>query len=371
MSPSKESRVFILGAGCSVGCGYPPGTGLAAELEKFLGEVREIPNEKCGRIKQSLICTLKLLCEIPGVETLDQLAACIEQGLKDWKRQRGGSSVDSEYLERENTAAKQILDAKIATSAMFLAGEAKARQTDLRSYKCFITQILGGPPWTKAREADCHVLTFNYDRLFEIALSECFPTFDLRNCSLYACDALNSGFDFNFGKRSLVQPTPGRFCFLKMHGSAGWWVKVKHDGVRGERCYWPASPVQALSVEEIEKTIPKECGGPFGWEPLLAFPHERQESQEHFSYKGESSGRDWAPYIDAVWQYAASVVANATEVRVIGYSFSPIDSRHMVNQLLSKATCKKIVIQNKVDVRRNLESYRQFKDRLEFDPTPF
>jgi hypothetical protein len=64
-------------------------------------------------------------------------------------------------------------------------------------------------------------------------------------------------------------------------------------------------------------------------------------------------------------------VANATEVRVIGYSFNPIDSRHMVNQLLSKATCEKVVIQNKVDVRRNLESYRQFKDRLHHDSTPF
>ena len=66
MSLSKESRVFILGAGCSLECGYPPGNGLAAELEKFLGEVQEIPNEKCGRIKQSLICTLKLLRETPG-----------------------------------------------------------------------------------------------------------------------------------------------------------------------------------------------------------------------------------------------------------------------------------------------------------------
>ena len=371
MSPSKESRVFILGAGCSVECGYPPGTGLAAEFEKFLGEILEIPDEKCGRIKHSLICTLKLLRETPGVETLDQLAARIEHDLRDWQHKRGGAIADSEYLKRENMAARQILDAKIATSAMFLAREDKARQTGLRSYKGFITQILGGPPWEEARKADCSVLTFNYDRLFEIAFPECFPTFDLRNHPLHASDALNSGFDFNLGKWSLAQPAPGRFCFLKMHGSVGWWVKVKHDGGRGERCYWPASPVQGLNVEGIEKTIPKECGGPFDWEPLLTFPHERIESQQYFNYKGESSGYDWAPYIDAVWQHAGNVVANATEVRVIGYSFNPIDSRHMVNQLLSKATCEKIVIQNKVDVRRNLESYRQFKDRLEFDPTPF
>ena len=64
-------------------------------------------------------------------------------------------------------------------------------------------------------------------------------------------------------------------------------------------------------------------------------------------------------------------MANATEVRVIGYSFSPIDSRYMVNELLSKATCEKIVIQNKVDVRRNLESYVQAKSPLDYDRTPF
>lgn len=222
MSPSKESRVFILGAGCSVECGYPLGTGLAAGFEKFLGEIQEFPDEKCGRIKRSLISTLKLLRETPGVETLDQLAARLERVLNDWKRQRGSSVADSEYQERGNIAARQILDAKIATSTMFLSREDKARQTGLRSYKSFITQILGGPPWEEARKVDCTVLTFNFDRLFEIAFAECFPAFDLRNHPLYASDAMNSCLGFNFGKWSLAQPTPGRFCFLKMHDSTGW-----------------------------------------------------------------------------------------------------------------------------------------------------
>jgi len=69
--------------------------------------------------------------------------------------------------------------------------------------------------------------------------------------------------------------------------------------------------------------------------------------------------------------HAASVVAHATEVRVIGYSFNPIDSRHMVTNLLTKATCEKIVIQNRVDVRKSLESYKELGRRLDFDPTPF
>ena len=373
MSPSRESSVFILGAGCSVECGYPAGTGFAAEFEKFLGQIQEIPDKQCGRIKHSLVCTLKLLSETPGVETLDQLAARIEEDLNDWKRQRGGlfAGSDPEHVKRVSIAAKRILDAKIATSAVFLARENNARQKGLGNYKSFINQILGEPRWEQARKADCCVLTFNYDRLFEIALSESFPTLDTRTRSLYANDALNSGLDCNFRKWSLAQPKPGRFCFLKMHGSAGWWVQASRDGGRGERCYWPASPVHGISVEEIEKTIPMECGSPFGWEPLLAFPHERQASQDYSNCQGESSGYGWAPYINAVWQHAASVVANASEVRVIGYSFNPIDSRYMINQLLSKATCEKIVIQNKVDVRRNLESCRELKGRLVYDPTPF
>ena len=75
MSQSKETRVFILGAGCSVECGYPMGTGLLTEFEKFLAE---IPSE-CPRIKQSVAATIELLGQLPGAETLDRLAARVEQ----------------------------------------------------------------------------------------------------------------------------------------------------------------------------------------------------------------------------------------------------------------------------------------------------
>lgn len=367
MSQSKESRVFILGAGCSVGSGYPLGAGFATELETFLAE---LPDE-CPTIKRSVDATLDLLRKHPGTETLDRLAARIEQDLIDWKRQRGSPVVDAEYLEKENLAAEQTLYAKIATGALFLAREDKAWQRRLPGYRDFITQILGGPPWTAARGADCHVLTFNYDRLFEIAFSESFSEFDLRDHPLYGRDALNSGFNPLIGEWSAGPPESGRFSFLKLHGSAGWWVKMNREQGRGARRYWPAVPVEGTSLEKIEKSIPKERGGPFGWAPLLAFPRERQESQEYFDQRGESSGCGWAPYIDTLWLHAASLVADATEVRVIGYSFNPIDSRQMVTKLLTKATCEKIIIQNTVDVRKSLESYKELRGRLDFDPTPF
>lgn len=211
------------------------------------------------------------------------------------------------------------------------------------------------------------MLTFNYDQLFEIACLEMFRSCDSRSHSLYDQEALNSGFLLS-GDYNLVDPAPSRFCFLKLHGSVGWWVGWK---IGGGKEYRVSVPLKPRSLVEIEAAIPAERDPLSGPEPLMAFPHERQGSQEYLSAQGKSSDYLWAPYIDKVWQHAADVVANATEVRVIGYSFSPIDRSHMVNQILSKAIRARIVIQNKVDVRRNLESYPQLKDRLKFDLRPF
>src|ERR1035437_2371148 len=114
MSQSKESRVFILGAGCSVNSGHPLGAGFATELETFLAE---LPDE-CPTIKRSVDATLDLLRKHPGTETLDPLAARIEQDLTDWKRQRGSPVVNAEYSEREKLATKQIVDAQIEPSEL-------------------------------------------------------------------------------------------------------------------------------------------------------------------------------------------------------------------------------------------------------------
>jgi len=367
MSPSKESKVFILGAGCSVECGYPPGTGLKAELKEFLHPIFG----KYPRIEQSVTDTIKLLEELPEIETLDQLASYCDESVDEWTRKQGGIIEDeSEFGRRMRWAAKHIQHAKIATSAMFLAREEVARRTGLPRYKRFIAEILGsgGAPWQDAlRKSSCHVLTFNYDQLFEIAFLEMFRSFDSRSPSLYGEEALNSGF-LLYGDYKLVDPTPGRFCFLKLHGSVGWWVERKTGG---GKLYSPSVPVKAPSLAEIEGSIPRERDPLSGPEPLTVFPHEQKGSQDYRSAQGKSSDYLWAPYNDTVWRHAASLVANATEVRVIGYSFHPVGSRHMVKQLLSKATCERIVIQNKVDVRRNLENYGELKGRLDYDRTPF
>jgi hypothetical protein len=274
-----------------------------------------------------------------------------------------------ELGQRDNRADKQRLDAKIATFAMFLFKEAKARQTGLKSYKQFVTRIFGGEPWREARKTDSQVLTFNYDRLFEIACLESFEDLRDPNCSCYGKDALNSGFFPYVDGGRLVAPALDQFCFLKLHGSAGWWVKPEIGGEA--RKYWFSDPQKAMTLDEIEKSISKQRDAYFGWQPLIAFPYERQKSRQHFRDKRKSSGYKWAPYIDLVWESAATLIAAATEVRVVGYSFHPIDSRPMVDELLTQAKCEKIVIQNTTDVRANLESYKVLRGRLDYDPTPF
>ncbi len=244
---------------------------------------------------------------------------------------------------------------------MFIAREEKAKVAGLQSYARFMASIFGGDPWQEGvKAADCHVLTFNYDRLFEIAFLEHFKSFGGSNSpSLYGKKVLNSGFNdqSNDGYYE-VEPATGTFSILKLHGSAGWWVQPD-KGIRGNdelRRYWPCIPCDASTdLPGIERFLEQRGK----WEPLIAFPHEKQRFLSR-----KTGGFHQAPYIQKIWKHAAAVLSNATDVRVIGYSFSAIDSRHLVNELLSKATqCKKIVVQIPKEaiatVRANLKSYTQ------------
>ena len=200
MNQTSEIKVFILGAGCSADCGYPLG-GFATELGKFLGEIPD----KCPVIKQTVDSTLKLLFGLPEIQTLDQLAKHLEDEMAAWQRKQGGK-YEKEFFEKLAFVQKQIRDAKIATNALFCAKEATARKKPaFQRYKLLVAEIFGGYPWQDAvKEADCHVLTFNYDRLFEIAFLECFRDFDSRNTFVSGKDVLNSGFNLSGVEYSTV-----------------------------------------------------------------------------------------------------------------------------------------------------------------------
>src|SRR5438093_13645897 len=107
MSRSKEIRVFMLGAGCSVECGYPLGTGLRTELNNWK------VTDDCPTIKESVETTIELLEKYPTAQTLDQL---------------------NEVMLRDSRGllTKEMVTAKSATNALFLAREEQARRTGLK-----------------------------------------------------------------------------------------------------------------------------------------------------------------------------------------------------------------------------------------------
>ena len=369
MNQTSGTRVFILGAGCSADCGYPLGAGFKNALDQFRSQ---IPDD-CLTIKQTVCDTVTLMESLPDIQTLDQLARHIDEELESWRKQRNWHT-DLEDSKRDKIARDKILDAKIATSALFLTLEEKIPKSGIEKYKDFIVSILGGRAQTLEdvfSQADCHVLSFNYDRLFEIAFLNRFKQPDPHQSGLYSGKVLNSGFD---AKRDAVKPVSGRFSFLKLHGSSGWWVKKEqYSGL--ERLYWPAAPQIPVALKDIEASAAK-AHDYLEWKPLIAFPHERQSSREFYQANKSSAGYYWAPYIDAVWNHASDLLAKATEVKVIGYSFDPNDSRYMVEELLSKVpTTVKIVIKNKKEaeakVMGNVEGYKVLRGRAKFDPSTF
>jgi len=360
----KQTRVFILGAGCSADYGYPLGVSLLTELRNFL---QEVPAD-CPTVKKHVVETVSLLATRPNIQTLDQLAQRIDLDLDSWKKQRNSFMVDAEYLNKERAADKQILDAKIATSVMFEAKEEKARATGLAGYMRLIDLVLGGQPWQNAvAESDGYILTFNYDRLFEVAFQDYCNWPESNADCVYEKSVLNAGFDARewdgFGFKSF-QPVDGRFCFLKLHGAAGWWIQESKRG----KLYWPGQPVKKFSFQDREGMLKKIENGQSKWEPLIAFPHERQRS---------ASGKTkftWDAYLRTAEKSAAQVLAKATEVRIIGYSFAPIDSRSVVGSFLSKIPQQaKVIVQNPdvETVKARLDAYPSLRGRCEFDPKKF
>ena len=220
------------------------------------------------------------------------------------------------------------------------------------------------------------MLSFNYDRLLEIAFLNFFRSANLQKSGTYERNVLNSGFNDRVdGGYDKVEPAPEHFCFLKLHGSAGWWVrKAAGNRERDElRRYWPARPSDQDDLRGIEQRLKDNQNQSQPWEPMIAFPHEKQRA---IKAKTEFLADR---YLEKIETHAATVLAAATEVKIIGYSFAPIDSRHVINNLLNKIPPdSRIIIQNTdvTAVRSRLEAYPNMRDRVqrgqvEFDPTPF
>jgi hypothetical protein len=329
--------VYILGAGCSAKY-YPLARDFRQELSKYADDLSKRPN--CDQLNGCVTKTVTLM-EQYASPTIDKL---ILQIIEDLAKQKKSSSsflagYTPEHDRLDKMEDRQILDAKIATAAFFLEREG-AIKDGLQSYRDLLNIIFGGEHNQSVLRSTIHrVLSFNYDRLFEIAFGQYFG---LDPFSCYGKELLNAGFELD--KSYLLQDFD-RFCFLKLHGTAGTFMYKRHGAPR----YFHTSAGRTMDDSFF---WPNQANA----EPLIVFPYEKDRANSKTSFPFDL-------YIRPIWQkqgYAEKLVQEAHQIRVIGYSFDPNDRKSMMH-LLRHSDCP-IIIQNKTQ-----DAAEQICKELRFD----
>jgi hypothetical protein len=327
----KSKKVYILGAGCSVKYGYPLAKDFLGSLKQYQAVLERRTN--CKRLKQCLAKTITLM-EKHSAPTIDRLVRQIEDEVA---RQGFHWTQGLEVANFEQTVQDKINDAKIVTVAIFLEREAAAWQTGLPGYGDFLNIIFDGNrnPAALQSTSDC-VLSFNYDRLFEMVFTDHFKLDANANC--YAKNWLNAGLDFLNNQTSDF--ALDQFSFLKLHGTAAMQVADHHGQKRYgmnslRKVEWIVDDNFFCPAEK--KASPIQHENP---EPLIVFPHEKERAREG------KTAFNFDNYIRATWSQAEKVIEDAEQIWAIGYSFDPTD-RKSVFELLrkNKAKCE-IVVQN-------------------------
>ena len=325
--------VYILGAGCSRECGYPLAPETSTALRKFAQE--SLTSAESARVKRAIEETLSLMEE--KVDTVDELVRRIDQGQYD---ETSGFVTGDALIHREKLRHDRIHNAIVAISALFIHLEGKVTRQGLRRYQEFLNELFleVNSTWPSHQPNSCHVITFNYDRMFEVAFRERFH-FDTQRFGLYGGLGLNSGLDVVYNRE--VKFSNDRFSFLKLHGSVGMWAV---DDVR-DICHHYGLP-RIDEPQEIKDEMFYQKNGADDTKrrqtvfPLLFFPHQR-----HFVLAQENAYQ-FNAYARAVWRRAEETISNANEIRVIGYSFSGIDRKPFLDLLRRAKQCKRIVIQS-------------------------
>jgi hypothetical protein len=179
-------------------------------------------------------------------------------------------------------------------------------------------------------------LSFNYDRLFELSVFAAFADDYLKRFSPYSAQALNSGINA-FGE--IEDLANDRFCFLKLHGSVGMLCAEDPFGQGVQHIREVANWKDGQVTDDLffnQKPPPR-----FPIEPLIAFPYEK----DHI-VSGKSNKLPFRGYIEKVWAHATSVLQEAGEIWIIGYSFDPTDAKYLTDRLRQARKCRRIVVQN-------------------------
>jgi hypothetical protein len=339
MNTKNDLRIFIMGAGCSAEYGYPLAKDFRECLDSYARQLERRLN--CERLRQIVAATADLM-ERSHTPTIDRLVRWIEEepGKLGSRPTHYDHPDNKPWRDKTAWAEQQVLNAKRVTMAMFLEREEAVRETALCGYRDFLGAIFDGcRELNSLTTTNRRVLSFNYDRLFEIAFASYFNLKGDCYVNCYGRELLNSGWDGAGGGGEGI--APDRFCFLKLHGSAAAWIK----GTRGEPHYFSCGVLR-----ETERCINDDFFSPPGEkpspipkenpEPFIVFPHEKDGVLQ----------RGHTPickdYLDAIWHKAEELVSAAGEIWVIGYSFDRNDRMSLMNLLRRKTQDCLIVVQN-------------------------
>jgi len=312
--------------------GYP----LASEMISRLTRFKDGLDGKAARIRSLVEKTGILASELyrhgHRPQTLDEIVRLIDSG---------------ELPSISESERDQLVDAaKTSVAALFLSLEREAVSKGLPGYKSLIKRIFDGasqPYYQQAiKESNHRVLSFNYDRLFEIAFRRSFPDFT-EDIDLYSTAALNSGL--SLARPQTVEVKTDQFCFLKLHGSVGFESHISTSDPAAEPQIRHFHEVPSLDPSiELSDTrffIPDEpeygirAGKP---KPtLITFPHE---------VKVPLPLSPQRLYSSRVWDTALNVMRSAEEVRIIGYSCPLADSESLKSIFSVAQNCRRYVIEN-------------------------
>lgn len=339
--------ITVLGAGASVGCGYPQAKDLFPQIREFgisLGD-------SCTKLKNAIDHVVKeaerLQCETP-----DDLALLTHQQRGDFNAQQ------QSYLT--------LSYARIATDAFFLSLEQQVTPTHLKPYKDYWHEVFGfyRDNIGKNLSTTSHRLfTFNYDRLPEKALIHWYPqlTSNGRNNEIHGTTMLNSGLT-SFDNQGVADDW---FCYLKLHGTIGAFpITSNQMGYNfGDRVKHHSSLFNT-NVDICDTLYFKESKDEnpltkIKIHPLIVFPCDKQRI--------ESGGQDLylADYIKTIKESVEKVFRRAKEIRVIGYSFQAPDKQWLLD-LIRLAPNAKLKLLNP-DATNIAQSIR-FNDDLNFTP---
>jgi hypothetical protein len=323
-----QKPLFILGAGCSVDYGYPTAAAMVPALTHFADGL----GTEAMRVRAAVRRTVELMCQLK-VETIDELAYRLHHGCGD------GDILAP--VDQARLGARRMDDAKIAVAALFHSLEETAAASGLKSYHTFFHRIFpsrsGGTYKDLLATSAARVLSFNYDRLFEIAFHQHFnvdPNYDF-----YYREGLNSGLNNVYNSK--IEFADDRFSFIKLHGSVGIVAFDGNDGVRHQH-----STPRADGAFDVKDSafFSRSADGSISdrpQPPLIFFPHEKAKLLSE-----RQGAQPYRVYAAKVWRQANVIAAQADEITLIGYSVCETDIDYVLRLLQAATSCTQIVIQN-------------------------